>query len=668
MFYVLHTEQGLELSEFASDNWGRLEPRQLGRCTMRRTIRTIVILIATAAFASGQDTGRQIYASHSSSVLLLYAQSNGEFIAQGTGFLIAGPKIVTNAHVADSGKIFIDLGAVRIPTHVEKTDNLNDLAILTVDAEITAPPLPLADSTPAPGDKVFVIGNPKGLEKTISEGVVSAIRNTDGKQLLQITAPISHGSSGSPVFNDRGQVIGVAVGVIPGGENLNFAVPVVKLRELLAGGPATAASAAALLDEVESVEAQQREDTYSQSSDSPYQLKQNRINELLQQALDAAGSNPSVLVRLSQIALNNDVDVAIVAADRATKMKRSSPAELALARALNTKGYWDQGDDRTLLLARAEEAAHSALAEAKSPTAELYYTLGDIQENRGNYSDANRNFAKSLELNQKTGDAEGELSSLRSLFRCADEQGDNQAEQKWFSLLQASGKASWWDWESHAQHLRKQQRWVDAGAAYLHAANAGGPYYEWCNGALMYAGENQDDVVLSAARTCIDKGSGVKNQDAQFALAHREIANVLYDRGVYSEALAHAREATALDPSDAWGFEVLSRTLNQLHRNLEAVKSATEAIRLSDGKYASMHFALGAAEFDLENWDLARQSFQKAAELSPKDDASAYNIGLCFQRQGYFIDAAHWYEEVLRRNPNRSDRQELLQRIDTLRR
>ena len=123
---------------------------------MSRTIRTIAILIATAAFASGQDTGRQIYASHSSSVLLLYAQSNGEFVAQGTGFLIAGPKIVTNAHVADSGKIFVDLGAVRIPTHVEKTDNVNDLAILTVDAEITAPPLPLADSAPAPGDKVFV--------------------------------------------------------------------------------------------------------------------------------------------------------------------------------------------------------------------------------------------------------------------------------------------------------------------------------------------------------------------------------------------------------------------------------------------------------------------------------------------------------------------------------
>lgn len=71
---------------------------------------------------------------------------------------------------------------------------------------------------------------------------------------------------------------------------------------------------------------------------------------------------------------------------------------------------------------------------------------------------------------------------------------------------------------------------------------------------------------------------------------------------------------------------------------------------------------------DLENWDLARQSFQKAAELDPKDDAAAYNVGLCFQRQQYYTDAARWYEEVLRRNPSRSDRQELLQRIETLRR
>jgi len=81
-----------------------------------------------------------------------------------------------------------------------------------------------------------------------------------------------------------------------------------------------------------------------------------------------------------------------------------------------------------------------------------------------------------------------------------------------------------------------------------------------------------------------------------------------------------------------------------------------------------MHFHLGGAYFEIENWQFAKQSFEKAAELLPKEDASAYNVALCYQRLGLFVDAAHWYEEVLKRNPARTDKQELLNRIATLRR
>jgi hypothetical protein len=70
------------------------------------------------------------------------------------------------------------------------------------------------------------IGNPLGLEDTVSNGLVSARRKVDdGTEVLQISAPIAPGSSGGPIFNDRGEVIGVATAVLLGGQNLNFGVP-----------------------------------------------------------------------------------------------------------------------------------------------------------------------------------------------------------------------------------------------------------------------------------------------------------------------------------------------------------------------------------------------------------------------------------------------------------
>ena len=77
------------------------------------------------------------------------------------------------------------------------------------------------------GEKVYVISSPEGLENTISDGILSGIRElTSDKKILQITAPISSGSSGGPVFNKNGEVIGIATFLIKEAQNLNFAVPV----------------------------------------------------------------------------------------------------------------------------------------------------------------------------------------------------------------------------------------------------------------------------------------------------------------------------------------------------------------------------------------------------------------------------------------------------------
>ena len=110
----------------------------------------------------------------------------------------------------------------------------NDLAVLA-GVGTGAPTLPLGDDTLPPiGTRVFVISSPEGLKNTLSEGLISGLREREnGEQWIQITAPISPGSSGGPVLTADGKVIGVVVASHDEGQNLNFAVPASALRRLL---------------------------------------------------------------------------------------------------------------------------------------------------------------------------------------------------------------------------------------------------------------------------------------------------------------------------------------------------------------------------------------------------------------------------------------------------
>lgn len=110
-------------------------------------------------------------------------------------------------------------------------DEDNDIALFKVEGK-ELPTVKLAkDYKPKQGEGIVVIGSPMGLETTVSDGIISSVRGKRG--LIQITAPVSQGSSGSPVFNLKGEVIGVATFVIEGGQNLNFAIPVKHVANLL---------------------------------------------------------------------------------------------------------------------------------------------------------------------------------------------------------------------------------------------------------------------------------------------------------------------------------------------------------------------------------------------------------------------------------------------------
>ena len=149
-------------------------------------------------------------------------------ISYGSGFFISREHIVTNYHViagAVHGTAKI-VGKTRtyLIQGIIAIDVDNDLALL----QVTIPgikPLRLGDNDKVRvGDQVYVAGSPKGLEGTFSDGIISRISRGGGKEYLQMTAPISSGSSGGPVLNSKGKVIGIAFMAIKGGQNLNVAI------------------------------------------------------------------------------------------------------------------------------------------------------------------------------------------------------------------------------------------------------------------------------------------------------------------------------------------------------------------------------------------------------------------------------------------------------------
>lgn len=171
----------------------------------------------------------------------------GNLVSRGSGFFIATDKVVTNRHVIEkSAKAQISLvnGKKFDAKAILAVDAESDLALLQVDVpSYMAFPLLIERNTPQEGESVVVIGNPFGLEGSVSNGIVSAVREIPGYgKIIQITAAISPGSSGSPVVNMRGQVIGVATLQAVEGQNINFAVPSERILQLKSAGAKSFAS------------------------------------------------------------------------------------------------------------------------------------------------------------------------------------------------------------------------------------------------------------------------------------------------------------------------------------------------------------------------------------------------------------------------------------------
>ncbi len=186
-------------------------------------------------------SGEEIYSQCSPAVFYIEIyNASGKAIASGSGFFLSANGLaVTNHHViedAASAKIRTTNGKTYSVKGIYDADPSLDLALLQIDGS-GFPYLTKGDSTGLKGGShIYTIGSPQGLENSISEGIIAnPDRVISGQHYIQITAPISHGSSGGALLDETGKVIGVTSAGIESGQNLNLAVPIHMLSQLSQG-------------------------------------------------------------------------------------------------------------------------------------------------------------------------------------------------------------------------------------------------------------------------------------------------------------------------------------------------------------------------------------------------------------------------------------------------
>jgi len=213
--------------------------------TNRLILSTLIFLLLIVQISYAKVP--EIVLNQKKAVVTIYVNDkDGKQIVTGSGFIVDPDGIIaTNYHIAkrwidNAGAViffkmeneaFLFLDPEAVLDNVVSHDKDNDIAILRVAGK-GFPAVKLAtDYKPNQGEEIFVIGSPMGLETTVSNGIISSLR--EKAELIQITAPVSPGSSGSPVFDSKGEVIGVATFLIEGGQNLNFAIPIKHVKNLI---------------------------------------------------------------------------------------------------------------------------------------------------------------------------------------------------------------------------------------------------------------------------------------------------------------------------------------------------------------------------------------------------------------------------------------------------
>jgi tetratricopeptide (TPR) repeat protein len=567
---------------------------------------------------------------------------------------------------------------------VLRVDQKNDLAIMSVASDLVSKPLALAVGTPSPGDQVFAIGNPEGLENTISQGIISGIRTTNDRDLLQITSPISHGSSGGPVLNAQGEVVGVAVGMLEKGQNLNFAVPSKYVRALMERKTAevlhSSGDCQQQMKQLTDLYAQWSQEDYSDDASSPYAQHEQQLLQSEKEIVQGC-AQPAILQQIACFGTKfyDASDQGITAARQLLALNPSPDSRALLAYVLFDRAQDE--DFRAVIFdkdadakERAQTAHKSFITEAGRTAAGLEkldkgnsflvasFVLGGVKQDANDLQAAMALHALETNATPSVCGNDLALAAYRALIAETANAGHPDQAETWFRRYAEKYQPAAYEWDSEGDRLQSAKNMAGAADAYERAAasDTKSYAYDYCYASTdrFFQQPANPDTVLADGRKCVDgsvtegRDFAKKYYDEKLPGVYDVMAEVLENRGVHDQAYEYIKSALASQPDNPFFLSDEAGILESRGRFAECVSAAQAAIRASDGKYAFMQERLGDCYFDTENWTDAAASYRIAAEADTTNAAAAFNLGLSLQRQGFTVDAREWFRNALQRNPD----------------
>jgi len=539
----------------------------------------LFLLVSIIAPCHGQEKLPEIIKKvQPSTVLILTYDEDGKVKAQGSGFFISkNGDIITNRHVvedASKAEIKIGQGKVYAITGIVAEDKEYDLIRASVDiAPELVNPIKLSYSIPEVGERVIVIGSPLGLEKTVSDGIVSAVREIPrfGK-IIQITAPLSPGSSGSPVVNLKGEVIGIATFQILEGQNLNFAVPSERTTKLELAKEKTLA-----------------------------EWKSSRRKEWL---ASAEGLYYTGLVHLWA---EEDIEKALIYFQKAVEKDPN------YADAIFQIGYcYGQ-------LKQYREAIES-LKQAiriKPDYAEAHFFLGLAYGSLGRHREAIESYKQAIRIKPDYAEAHYFLGlAYGSLGRSSEEIESYKHAIRIkpdYAEAHCNLGAAYLGLGRYSEAIESLKQAIRIKPDYAEAH---------CNLGAAYGNLGRSSEEIESYKQAI-------RIKPDYAEAHFNLGIAYGNLGRHSEEIESYKQAIRIKPDYAEAHFNLGIAYGNLGRHSEAIESLKQAIRIKPD-LAEAHCNLGVAYWSLGRYSEAIESYKQAIRIKPDYAEAHYFLGLAY--------------------------------------
>lgn len=197
-------------------------------------LKFLLAFLVSIHFSIALADGASVLKTVKPSMVSISVKLAGDGGQTGSGVIVRQNEILTNCHVVENSEsvqvTFSDGGT--IPASLIGRVSTLDLCLLSADSNSRTPITISPISEIEVGQTVYAVGDPLALKTTISDGIISAFRQNDVGKLIQITTPISHGSSGGGLFDIRGRLLGITTFMLTEGQNLNFAIPAEYINSL----------------------------------------------------------------------------------------------------------------------------------------------------------------------------------------------------------------------------------------------------------------------------------------------------------------------------------------------------------------------------------------------------------------------------------------------------